>query len=183
MVEYRAAVHEAGHAVCIWFSPYARGLTRITIDDGSMGEGRVAYTYSGSRKPEALWYQVVGHLGGIAGEMHEFGRLRSGGSAVDLVNAKKRAMEIVESDKLLPPWGAMELPEGHFDMAGMYRSIDKGSAVALVLNLAYQRARYLVDADHERLVKVAEALAEYGVLEELDIRRIFGKRPAIRWFG
>ena len=176
LIEYRAAVHEAGHAVCAWFSPYTTSIKRITIDSGGTGTGRTLTQHRQSAQPEADWYLLVGHLGGLAAEMHEFGNVRSGPSGSDLVLAKDPMGRLVNAGALSAPWTGAVLPQDYFDVSTMYRSIEAGSDSAFVLNMSYQRARRLVDQDNGRLIEVAEALCEHGTIAEPEIKRIFGKR-------
>jgi ATP-dependent Zn protease len=176
LIEYRVAVHEAGHAVCVWFDPYTRGIDRITIDDGAVGEGRVSSSRMSRATAPSFWYGMVNNLGGIAGEMMEFKRMRSGTAKSDLEKALHKARELVKVDKLDPPWKHTELEDGHFDISTMYRSVDSDTPEARVLNLAYAHARYLLEKDRKRMLQVAGDLAKHGVLEAKGVKRIFGTR-------
>lgn len=182
LVEYRAAVHEAGHAVCAWSNPYTSSIDRVTIDAGALGEGFVLYS-SAVSTPASIWYRLVVHLGGLAGESVEFdGRMRSGTARSDLLKAKEDALELVQLESLDPPWPEPAgLEEGDFDMAQMFRSVEAGSPVAVVLSVAFKRAKHVVERDRSRAQAVAAKLAADGVLERADIRAIFGRRSRWLW--
>jgi len=183
-IEYRAAVHEAGHAVAAWCGhPYVVRISKITIDDGSMGEGRVEYATTkgrnGKLEADRVWCDIVVSLGGIAAEMVEFNRMRSGPAKSDLEQARQSVAALVSAGAKNPPWDVAEVAavaDGPFDMAKVYRSVSEGSEEARILNLCYDRAKYLVVRNQSLLEKVTESLLQTGVLTGISLVRIFGLR-------
>jgi ATP-dependent Zn protease len=174
-IEYRVAIHEAGHTITGWYHPYVAEFPRITIDDGRIGEGFVMFARGGGERPDALWCDIAVHLGGIAAEVLEFKKFRSGHAESDLVKAKANALKLVERGELTPPWSEPTEPDD-FNLAKVFGEIDEKTA--RVLDLAYARAKYLVSRDERRLDIVAAALMEKGVLTNADLRKLLGwRRP------
>jgi cell division protease FtsH len=172
---YRIAVHEAGHAVCAWASPYTWMITEVRLDDDRCS-GHVWLIGLRSQQSPVLWHNIVIDLGGIAAEAKEFRGFRSGPAETDLVKALAFARTLAERGDVNPPWGGSELPANAFDLSKLFRSVVAGSPEARILNLAYVRAKALVKSDQERLYRMAEDLTEKGVLGKADITYLFGFR-------
>lgn len=171
--EHRAAVHEAGHAVCAWLHPRVR-ITRITIDDCPPGQvGRVELMGPVTPGDDAsLWCDIVVSLGGIAAEVHRFNLFRSGQAAPDLERAVATARVLVERGSTTSPWGGPDpTSRSGLDLSVMLRSVQAGSPEANVLNACYDRAKVLVARQEARLDRVVQ-----GTLGPREVRAIFGWR-------
>lgn len=182
-IDHRAAVHEAGHAVCAWFNPYVVRIDYITLDDGSTGTGRVHQTISSKRhRADARWALIATDLGGIAAEVLEFGVVRSGPARGDLIRARDLAVQLVAEAKDpnattgSSPWDHV-LPDEPFDVSRMLRSIESDSDEARILNICYVRAKHLIESNPTLMERTVKALLQEGRLERDQIDRIFGRRP------
>jgi cell division protease FtsH len=177
LIEWRAAIHEAGHAVCAWNHPQIVRINRVTIDEGSTGEGEVRYIRAKIDTDDSLWCDVMVSMGGIAAEVMEFGRFRSGPARNDLEKALATARVLASRSSTQPPW-QIQVPTGprKLDISTTLRSVTPDSPEAWVLNACYDRAKDLVARDRTRLDRVAQHLAEHGPLGPSEIRGIFGWR-------
>jgi len=137
----------------------------------------VLYTTRGRNDSTEFWHSIVVNLGGIAAEMVEFKRMRSGTAKSDLQKALHNAKQLAEACALTPPWDKnASLPDDHFDVSTMFRSVDTGDKEARILNLAYTKARAVVEKDRKRMLQIAGELARCGVIEPEGVTRIFGTR-------
>ncbi len=170
VIQLRAAIHEAGHAVVILANPYTLHITEIEVDDGLRGGGRVRHRRLPGDTSDILWLDTVTYMAGIAAEAKAFRRFRSGPAASDLKQALANARVIVGRGDLTPPWrDPEELTPKSFDCSPMLSSITAGSPEAVVLNLAYAQAKRLVTRDWTRLNSVAEHLVQVGRLTRVDL--------------
>jgi len=181
--EFRTAVHEAGHAVCAWVSPHTTSINSITINGGGpYNGGQMLYTLTDNGSPTVAWHTLTVHLGGIAAELLEFGKVVSKPAKKDLTEAAEAARMIVGHGMPNPPWSEpVVLPAKYFDVSEMFRSIDSDTNVAAVLNLSLARAKHVLTEDRERMLRVADELVVRRTLDPVDIRRLFGRR--FRWPG
>lgn len=177
MIEYRAAIHEAGHTICAWHDPYVRRITLVTIDPTRAGlAGHVNYTASTNPAAAAKWYAISVNMGGIASEFCEFGKARSGGSKRDLEHAREAAKAIVKAGSPVAPWArAEERVEASDNIARMFGS-GLDPEIGRILNIGYAYSRDLVEQDRARLMLVTNHLCRSGDLKAKEIKRIFGKR-------
>jgi cell division protease FtsH len=102
--KHRVAVHEAGHAVVMHFSPNSEPLQRVTIIPRGMALGVTQQTPGADRhiltQPQ-LADKLRGLLGGYAAERTVFGDVSSGAE-----NDLKRATEL--AFKMVAHWGMSE---------------------------------------------------------------------------
>lgn len=175
LAEFRAAVHEAGHAVVAWRSPYVVSIQMITIDNAGVGCGQVQYTLShaGGGSPQGNWDRVAISLAGMAGELVEFGKLKSGGSKQDLLNARAAAYALINNYK--DPIWKKEVADTDIDMGRSFRRVDP--RVRKILNLGFARAKYICEQEKVRIAHIVTLASQNGPLGAKDIREVFGKRP------
>ena len=182
-MEERAAVHEVGHALTAWVGhPYVTAINKITIED-SIGSGMVLYTRSGQRTAtnvDLLWCECMVNLGGIAAEMVRYKKTRSGPAAKDLENARDNARKIVQMGGVeRVPWDTEEvarLADTPFDVSKMLRSIRSGTPEALVMNRAYDRAKFLIMTNEKTRARLMDALLRYGTMGPAEVRAVLGAR-------
>lgn len=169
-VELRVAVHEVGHAVVAWHCPYTT-IDTVEMDEGtSLGRGRVRnrmLVREGDLQ-KSRWWEVALRLGGIAGELVELGKTRSGNCLDDLNRARDAAQGVLGTD---PPW--REAPSSTFDPVKMFRTGSVTEAEARVLRICYDHARSLILKDREVFNRLVHDLMEKAVLREEDVRAAF----------
>lgn len=178
-LEFRVAIHEAGHAVVAWHNPYVTQIDSIEMDEGlDAGAGRVIYTrIKKEDETPALWFDLVTNLSGVAAEMHELGKTRSGGSRDDLVKALTTAQKLGRGE-CKPPWGDEDRPASNgFDIVKMYRQGSVTPEEAQALRIGYSRAKALIQRKHEQFNRVVHDLLRKGSLSGADVTAIFGTRP------
>lgn len=172
-----AAVHEAGHALCAWHHSQISVISRITIDHQHTRpgqDGHVAYTrLGGDLNHKALWDDIVTALGGIAAEVREFRKFRSGPAEADLTSARLTAMKLVSMGWTTPPWSEPKIPDD-FNLSKLFRGMRPDSDVARILDFAYARAKYLLEKDETRLQRLIGELMEKGTLGATDVFRVLG---------
>lgn len=169
-VELRVAVHEVGHAIVAFRCPYVT-IDTVEMDEGmSLGNGRVVHktTVKGRDLEKMQWWEVAIRLGGVAGELLELGKIRSGNCIDDLVRARDTAQSLLGSD---PPW--QEAPPGAFDVVKMFKPGSVTEAEARVLQICYNHARNLIIQDREVFSRLVRDLMEKAMLREADVRAAF----------
>lgn len=177
-VDHRLAVHEAGHAVAVWWCTAVKCVHEVTID--SPTGGHVSYDILSDDGADATWCRLVITLAGIAAELSVWPQFRSGASSADLAKARVEAGKIVAMGAYTPPWG----PDGTRSpaFAEMYRR-ELGGVERIILERGYQRAKDLIAArvkDHTRLVVF---LLVDRTVNEKKIAEIFGDRAFLRVLG
>jgi cell division protease FtsH len=174
------AYHEAGHAIVSFFLPNTDPIQKITIvPRGRAGgfvmplpEDRSIYSR------EFFEDKIAMALGGRAAEEHFFSRVTSGASS-DLQTATRLArmmvMELGMSDLLgLPTYGSgsgnpfVGREMGFFGSGRDYseeaaREID--AEVRRILDDNYNRARTIIEQNHDRMVNLATKLMEVETLD------------------
>lgn len=175
--DHRAAIHEAGHAICAWHNPFVREITAIRIDNQGMGGGSVHYTTAPLEFPSQMWWQIVVGLGGIAAELEEFDGFRSGPATPDIKGVVMLATKLTSLGAPNPPWSnPHSLPSKYFDVSKTLRSVSSQDKSAAVMNLALVKARLLY-AEDKRRMDIIRLLAKHnGHLDHSHVRQIFGSR-------
>lgn len=173
-LHFRVAVHEAGHAVVGWRAPTIRILS-IQMDEGlGLGNGRVMSAASRDTRGfvRDRWWDAAFSLGGLAAELLETKKARSGNCLSDVNMARAAARDVVESGSTIPPWVVDESNVGVFDPAKMFREGTLPEAEAVVLKLAYAHARATLIRDRETFSRLTHALLEHGSMDEAAVRKI-----------
>lgn len=172
--ETRKIAHECGHAVLMWLSPAVRSVHEIVLR--ADGSGTAGY-YPFSEHPDYMLERAVIGLGGLAGEILVWERVRGGGLDSDLTRARdclKAYLEKSSAADLERRWDGL-LANSGLDVAGMLR-IRPPRELAAAMNLCYRRAkRKLMDnrAAFDRLIALA---TRKGSLTREDIASQFGPR-------
>ncbi len=181
IIEHRAAIHEAGHAICMWVSPYIVRINKVTIDEAAIGAGCVHATVSRNTSAETTpWHEIVCDLGGLAAEAMAFGSTRSGTARGDLIQARKRADRLADLGATTAPWkngpGADDLPS--LDIGQMFRAGSLSSDTEPILDEAYRHARAIVEARQSEVEAITTALLEHqGTIDSRDLAMLLGRRP------
>jgi hypothetical protein len=128
------------------------------MDDGiDRGNGHVRL--STLKKEEdfarARWNDLSFALGGLAGELVELGRFRSGNCRQDLKTARAAANDIHRYLAYDPSWERVEDP-GLFDPAKTFRDISEQEA--RILRIGYARARAIILLDRDSFNELVHAL-------------------------
>ena len=174
LIEYRVAVHEAGHTVAAWYNPYMVEIARVAIDDSVVGNGLTRFRVNANGHVNQLWYAIAGHLGGIAAEAFLLDKFRSGPARQDRQLAKAVAREIARRGALEPPWQTPPAPSP-IDFRRAYRHLTDDELY--VLSQSYAYVRHLLERDQKRVEAVVQELLHDGVVSPADVRKIFGSRP------
>ncbi len=174
------AYHEAGHAVVSFFLPNTDPVQKITIVPRGRAGGFVMSLPEDRALHSREFFedQIAMALGGRASEEHFFGRVTTGASS-DLQQATRLAramvMEYGMSDKLgLPTYGSgshnpfVGREMGYFGSGRDYseeaaQAID--AEVKRILDENYNRARTIIDQNHDRMVHLATTLMEVETLD------------------
>lgn len=186
----RVAVHEAGHAVLAWASPYVTEVGFIALEmktlwpDQVILAGVTAYSVSPTvaADPRHLWNQIVIGLGGMAAEAFMLRSIKSRGCTVDLMGAKGYA-EIIRGRRGAAamdwlPWDddGEDAGRGLPDIADMFvEPIDP--TVRDILNACCRRAKLGVAAQPQRLAALMNALMADDRLNNDQLWRLLGPRP------
>jgi ATP-dependent Zn protease len=167
-IHLRAATHEAGHALVARAVPHLEAL-RVQIDS-DVGEGKGGQVMARcpvQRGPAEYWGEVAYALGGIAGELVESRRVRTGNCLGDLDTAREAAAQVVtRGGGLTPPWTMTSQGSGSFDPVRAFRAVPAEEAV--ILRIAYAHARAVLLADRDRFTRLVKALLEHGVVHSFD---------------
>lgn len=169
----RVAVHEAGHALLAWMSPYVTLIHRVSLDLG-------VTIFSTRPRPtaECVFDTIVIHLAGLAGEEAVFGGFNESPSSADLLGALHHAKALPR----FPGWvecvsRARERYSQHCgsNLASIYPtrlSLD----TRIILNVAHGAALGQVQefrAAHDRLT---QALIQKRNLDPGDMAMLMGPR-------
>ena len=181
-MDHRTATHEAGHALLAWTNPYTRAIGPISIEADESKFGFLAHesmvpskTTTGA--PE--FYMIALMLGGLTGEMVEFGRFRSGYSRADLARARELAERVAAAGISKPPWGLVPTSDlGTLDFAKMFEGGLKPE-VAQIFTCSYERARFVLQRDNDRFVRLTQILLLKGTLDRKSLTEAFGRRPLL----
>lgn len=173
----RAYAHECGHAAVAWLSPAVVAVHGVTFrprGDRAAATGIALNPSHGDYHTE----NALICLGGLAGEVLVWGKVRSGGFGEDL----PRALESLDAFLRRSTVAALErrwqsrLSESSLDVASMFARRPQ-AALAAALNLCYRRCKRLLQdnrAGFDRLIALAE---RQGDLSSEDIASQFGPRP------
>jgi cell division protease FtsH len=194
----RVAYHEGGHAILGLILPGADPVSRVTITPHGQALG---VTY---QRPEDdrhnydeayLRSRIVGAMGGRAAEEVVYGT-RTTGAESDMQQATNIARQMVTrwgmSEKLGPVAlaqtndGFLDPADGEASQPGAWRPYSEETARLIdaetrrVLDESYTDALRLLRQQRRELDALASALLEHETLDEQEILRITGLRPAAR---
>ncbi len=178
------AYHEAGHAVSGWFLEHAYPLVKVTIVP--RGEAALGYAqYLPKEKyltvKEEIEDRMCMALGGRAVEELIFNKI-STGALSDLQSVTKMAYSMVSVYGMNDKVGNISFydPQTEGGFTKPYseetgKMID--DEVRLLVDVAYKRAKKLLQDKIEFVKLIAEELLTKEVLFKDDLERLIGKRP------
>lgn len=178
------AFHEAGHALVAAKTPQAVPLHKVTIIPRGMALGLTMFLPEGDQvdytKEQAEAQIAVGMAGRIADEI--FCNMKSAGASNDI----ERATELAR--KMVCEWGMSELGPLSFGKKdeqiflgreiNTHRDYSESTAMKIdeqvraLVQQGYDRARAIIEAHKEAMVRIAEALLEREVLDAHQVRQL-----------
>lgn len=179
------AYHEAGHATLSWFLEYASPLVKVSIIPRGKSLGAAWYLPEERQitTTEQLADELSTLMGGRASEEINFGKI-STGALSDIERATKIAYSMVAIFGMSKEIGNISYYDstGHIDFlftkpySEKTAQIIDGEVKKFVEN-AYQRAKNILSAKKDGLIKLSELLLEKEVIFSDDLEAVFGKRP------
>ncbi|RVU70709.1 MULTISPECIES: ATP-dependent zinc metalloprotease FtsH [Lactobacillus] len=183
----RVAFHEAGHSICGLVLSDSRTVRKVTIVPRGRAGGYNIMLPKDDQfilTKKQLFEQIVGLMGGRAGEEATIGD-KSTGASNDFEQATQIAHSMVVNYGMTESLGMVELEkEGEANPYGMKpyseataAKIDE--AVKKILDEAHAKALEIVKDNREKHQIIAEALLKYETLNEKQILSLFktGKMP------
>ncbi|HZM69965.1 MAG TPA: ATP-dependent zinc metalloprotease FtsH [Candidatus Cryosericum sp.] len=185
------AYHEAGHALVASFMPHADPIHKVTIIPRGMALGVTQQLPIDDRHNytrEYLEATLSVMMGGRVSEKMFMGVL-STGAGDDLNKATEMVRKMVcewgMSDKLGPlTFGKKEEQIFLGREIAQHKDYSESTAVVIdeelkrLANEAYQRAEGLIGSNRDALVRIAEALLEYEVLDGEEVTALIKGVPA-----
>ena len=179
------AFHEAGHATVSWILEHAAPLVKVTIVPRGRSLGAAWYLPEERLivRPEQMLDEMCAALGGRAAEQVIFGKISTGAlSDLEKVTKQARAMVTIYglSDKVgnLTYYDSSGQSEYGFTKPYSEQTaelIDK--EISDIIEKQYDRAVELLDANKDKLTRLAEVLLDKEVIFKDNLEKIFGKRP------
>lgn len=179
------AFHEAGHATVSWFLEHAAPLVKVTIVPRGKSLGAAWYLPEERQitTTEQILDEMTAALGGRAAEDVIFSKI-STGAMNDLEKVTKQAYASVVYFGLNPRIGNLS----YYDSTGQSEFVFSkpysektaeiiDEEVKKMIDIAYQRAKNILNEKKELLTKLAERLLEKEVIFKEDLEEILGKRP------
>ena len=183
------AFHEAGHALAAALLPEADPIHKVTIIPRGLALGLTQqlplsdrYTYT----KDYLEAQLTVLLAGRAAEELILGKITTGAS-----NDLEKATEIAR--KMVCQWGMSDLGPLSFgerdDLIFLGRELAAhknfsehtaeliDNEVKKIVGKAFDQAKSLIDANRDKLFKIAEALLEKEILSSDEIAALIGSKP------
>jgi ATP-dependent Zn protease len=176
--DYRVirSVHEAGHLVAHWFSPFTIQIGAVTTND----KGTSVWSRAHTGLPQFDWDILVAYLAGLAGVMHAFGKTSTTGARDDLSNARQfaeRLCAVTDDPHRYRLWSCDETAFAP-DFSKAFRK-PLPQQTQDVMASAFRRAREMI-AEHDReFWLLAEAVRENEILRIYEIEAILGKRQEL----
>ena len=183
----RVAYHEAGHSICGLVLSDSRTVRKVTIvPRGSAGGYNIMLPKDDQFifTKKQLFEQIVGLMGGRAGEEATIGD-KSTGASNDFEQATQIAHSMVVNYGMTDELGMVELEkEGETNPYGMKPYSEETSAkideaVKKILDKAHAKALEIVKDNREKHKLIADALLKYETLNEKQIMSLYktGKMP------
>ena len=177
----RIAYHEAGHAIIGWLSEHVDPMLKVTIVPRS--NGALGFTQNLPKEiplysQEEMREMLVQLMGGRAAEKLVCGNMTTGASD-DLSKATKLAYGMVAGygfDEEVGPVNYQQEEEGfqkpYSEATG--KAIDDQARRILKESMA--NAVKMLEANREKMVRIAELLLERETITSVDMEAICGKR-------
>jgi cell division protease FtsH len=178
------AYHEAGHAICGWYLEHAYPLLKVTI----VPRGTAALGYAQYTPKEQYLYntdqlndQICMTLGGRASEDIFFNKI-STGAQNDLQQITRIAYAMVTVYGMNDKVGNVSYYDPQQDQAFTKPYSEETSKiidheVRLLIDVAYERTKALLQEKKAQVEQLAEALLEKEVLFQSDVETLIGRRP------
>jgi AFG3 family protein len=177
------AYHEAGHAICGWYLPYASPLVKVTIVPrgvGTLGYAQYLPKEEYITRTEQLLDRMCMTMGGRAAEKIVFDKISTGAQS-DLDQVTKMGYSMVSIFGLNKKVGNVS----YYGMSNESYHKPYSDDTARVMD---EEVRNLIDGQYERaqallidrraeLDLLAKTLLEKEVLHKADLERLIGKRP------
>lgn len=171
-----AIVHEAGHALIAWFSPFVEEVSLVSI---SVRRNSVTKHVRLGRPPfPPVWHWDEARimLGGLAGQFLSHGVANAINSKNDLMTARATLTEVVARHGLDScPW-----PHSgagfRVDVGEMFHSPPE-TEIRLALNLVLTSATGLLERYRPLYQEMCAFLREQGHLLPEDLTALLGDRP------
>ncbi|GIV28279.1 MAG: ATP-dependent zinc metalloprotease FtsH [Bacteroidia bacterium] len=179
------AFHEAGHATVSWFLEHAAPLVKVTIVPRGKSLGAAWYLPEERHitTTEQILDEMTAALGGRAAEDVIFGKI-STGAINDLEKVTKQAYAAVVYYGLNSKIGNISYYDstGQSEFAFSKPYSEKTAEVIdeevkKMTDMAYQRAKNILNENKEKLTQLANRLLEKEVIFKEDLEEILGKRP------
>lgn len=166
------AIHEAGHAVFAWFSPFYKAVHGIIIRRNSGDLGRTFdERRGGSTDKNSLLDEVACYLAGmVAEELSGHGRTSSN----DLPEATVKALEMVREFGMGRRVGLRYVHDQAVLSPWLKSSIDRD--VREILGQAYRRARRVIAKHLDQVEAIAEVLLRNKAIDQKSLERILGPK-------
>ncbi len=180
----RVAIHEAGHALASWMLEHASPLVKVTIVPRGQSLGAAWYLPEERVlvEPEQMLDEMAAALAGRAAEEVIFGNV-STGALSDLEKVTKQARAMVTIYGLNPEIGHIT----YYDSSGQEWQFNKpysektaeliDKEIKRIVDEQYQRAKDILLKNKDKLIKLAERLAQKEVIFKEDLEEILGPRP------
>ena len=179
------AFHEAGHATISWILEHAAPLVKVTIVPRGQSLGAAWYLPEERLivRPEQMLDEMCAALGGRAAEKVIFNKI-STGALSDLEKVTKQARAMVTIYGLNEKVGNLTYhdssgqSEYNFTKPYSERTAELiDTEIGNLIETQYRRAIEILEANKDKLTKLAEILLEKEVIFKDNLEEIFGKRP------
>ena len=177
----RIAYHEAGHAIIGWLSEHVDPMLKVTIvprSNGALGFTQNLPKEIALYSQEEMREMLVQLMGGRAAEKLFCGNMTTGASD-DLSKATKLAYGMVAGygfDEEVGPVNYQQEEEGfqkpYSEATG--KAID--ARTRAILKESMVNAVKMLEANREKMVRIAELLLERETITSVDMEAICGKR-------
>ncbi len=183
----RVAFHEAGHSICGLALSDSRTVRKVTIVPRGRAGGYNIMLPKDDQfilTKKQLFEQIVGLMGGRAGEEATIGD-KSTGASNDFEQATQIAHSMVVNYGMTDELGMVELEkEGETNPYGIKPYSEATSAkideaVKRILDRAHKKALEIVEENRDKHKLIADALLKYETLNEKQILSLYktGKMP------
>ncbi len=177
------AYHEAGHAICGWYLPYASPLVKVTIVPrgiGTLGYAQYLPKEEYITRTEAMLDRICMTMGGRAAERISFDKISTGAQS-DLDQVTKMAYSMISVFGMNEKVGNVSFHG--MSQEGFQRPYSEETAklmdeeVRKLIDEQYERAKKLLSEKRTELEVLATELLKKEVLLKSDVERLIGPSP------
>lgn len=174
----QAVIHESGHTLAAWLSPYVTGIAWVSIS--LRHDSRTCYEWirPDPYVPSWGWDMSSIRLAGLAAEFAALDVARSGTSSGDLSGARDALIEALRLGGLSGcPWSDPAAKVQLLDIGQMFR-IPPESDLRLAMNLSFAHAYRLIVEHRPQFDRLCQELRENRHLLSEDVAYVLGEgRP------